>query len=344
MEIIKKIKLKLCDKKNYKWYFFGFKFLEYNKFNCKKYELNNSVKKKNKTVCYLKVNRIREYTLLCIQNWLNVLKHKDTDIFIICDNKALEKQIQNNIIFPNTNVHFIKSNIRATKKLGDKIAIKKWRKAAYAHLTTYFHAHKNGYKSFWNIDADDTIILSEADKVINLLNEVESYSESNNIDNFSLDMWRSYTESKHWTFGITYTRNCKNWLSVLNKNFDNNWYKNYEDWHIEYNLDWFFTYLKDYKNIKNETFYIENCSFIHYGAFLAEIIKGSYCKWSNGKIIYPIITEIFKDKQLGILPIAKDCIQFDVNISDDECLKFLQEYVGKIPGIMFNRKEFESKK
>lgn len=347
MRLLEKFKIKLVNSKFYKWKFLGFCFLEYEKSNdshrIKFYSQKHNTSK-NKIACYLKVNRLREYTFLCIQHWINIMNEiPNVDFYIVCDNNKLKRLILKNIVFFNSNVNFIKSNVRVTKKLGDKIAIKKWRKAAYAHLTTYYHAHTNKYDSFWNIDADDTIILLSSQKVANIMSNVAAYSSAHGIDNLSLDMWRSYTGGKHWTFGITYTINKTNWLSLIKKLYTKDWFINYKDYNIEYNLDWFFTYLKEYKNVKNETFYIDNCSFIHYGAFLADIIKGSLCEWKDNKISYPIIQKIFKDGELGSLPIASDCIKISANIMPEECVKFLQEYVGKIPCIKTCRKDFEDK-
>lgn len=346
MKLFEKIKIKLKDGKSRQFCICGIPIFQYDKLYGNKiqyyFPLYRRISKNNKIACYFKVNRLREYTFLCIQNWINVFEYKkNIDLYIICDNDLLKKEICQNIVFTNSNIKFIKSNIKNTKKLGNKIAIKRWRRAAYAHLTAYWHAYNYKYDAFWNIDADDTIILLPPQRTSNLLNKIEQFSQEKGIDNFSLDMWRSYTGSKHWTFGITYTLNNKNWLSTISNLYNNDWVLKYKDYNIEYNLDWFFTYLLEYQNVKNETFYIENCSFIHYGAFLADIIKGSICKWQNKKIYYPIIINIFKDQELGIRPIAQDCIKFDINVQDSESLEFLQEYVGKISGIKLNRQNFE---
>lgn len=324
---------------------FGIPVLQYaNIDGRRKYCLPTRKKIKNKTACYLKVNRFREYTLLCIQHWINILREiPNMDFYFICDNNELKNQIKRNIVFLDSNINFIKSSLRPSiKRLGNKIAIKKWQKAAYAHLTTYWHSYINKYEAFWNIDADDTIILLSPQKVAKVMSEVEAYTAKYNTDNISLDMWRSHTRGKHWTFGITYSLNKINWINILNKLYEKDWFLYYKKYHIECNLDWFFTFLKDYKNIKNETFYIDKCSFIHYGAFLADIVKGSICEWKDNNIYYPIISNIFKCQELGVLPIAEDCIKFNADIKDGECVEFLQDYIGKIQNILYAKERFEN--
>lgn len=336
MKVIKKIKINIQNGKSRMFKFLNIPILQFDKINgsktnfyipiLKKYNIN-----KNKPIFYLKVNRRLTYTFYCLQQWINVVSELNADFYIICDNEKLKQDIYNRIIFKNTNIKFLKSCKRMYfKKFVKNAAIKKWRNAAYAHLTTYIHSKKHNIKSFWNIDADDTLLLIEPCKLAEILDKISNYANKNNIDNFSLDMWRSQTRGKHWTFGVTYTQNNNNWLNLFKDCQGINWRDSYKNYNIEYNLDWFFTYLLDYKKINNQTFYIENSSFIHYGEFLVEVIKSGIYKWENGKLYYPLLLEIFKDKELGIIPIADDCIKFDFGIKHHDCLIFAQDNIAFI--------------
>lgn len=283
---------------------------------------------KTQPVFYLKINRRDDYVFLCFQHWIDTIAEKGADYFIICDNKILEKEICKKIIFHDTNIKFLKScKNRKQKHIVDKIATKYWIKATYAHLTTFYHAKNNGIASFWNIDADDTLFCMPPEKISNYLKEVEAYADKNDIEAFSLDMHRSRTRGRHWSFGITYTKMDTNWFQIFNENPDVKWHKHYDNYDYEFNLDWFFTFLKDYKNIKNETFYINNSLFIHWGNFLTNIIGSGIFYWKNNTLKFPIILEVIKDEYFGNIPISKDCIKFESDMNDEIKYKFIIDYV-----------------
>ncbi len=63
------------------------------------------------------------------------------------------------------------------------------------------HAKENGFKAFWNIDADDTCFCLSPKRMTELLSTTEHYACSNNIHIFSLDMHRSALEGQHWSNG-----------------------------------------------------------------------------------------------------------------------------------------------
>ena len=44
------------------------------------------------------------------------------------------------------------------------------------------------------------------------------------------------------------------------------------------------------------------------------------CKWSNGNIHYPLLSECFGSRNYGVIPIADDVIRLDMKITDDESL------------------------
>ena len=162
---------------------------------------------------YLKVNRITDDTFMYIQRWVDVAIIYGADIYFICDKKELETLILQKIYFRNArSINFIKSDIKSIKKEINlkNISSKVWYKAAYAHYTSFFHAKKNNIKEFWNIDADDTMFFEKPTAIVSLMKNLEKYSRENNKEIMSLDMHVSASDSKCWTYGITFTRNPKN--------------------------------------------------------------------------------------------------------------------------------------
>lgn len=327
MKLFEKIKIQLKDKESRQIKFCGIPILQYTKIRNGKRHYFFPVKQKinnNAPIFYLKINRLDDYVFLCLQQWLDTISHMNRDYYILCDNKKLKKEIIKKIVFPNSNIKFLKSKrCNQLKKIVKNIATKFWIKATYAHLTTFYHAKHNNIKSFWNIDADDTLFCINPITLAEYFIKIEAYADTNNISAFSLDMHRSRTAGRHWSFGITYTQMNIDWFNILEMNTDNSWQKNYENFDYEFNLDWFFTYLHDYKNINNQTFYIENSAFIHWGNFLTNIIGSGIFYWENERLKFPIILNIIDDKYLGDIPIAQDCIKFTSNFDELQNKKYI---------------------
>ena len=337
MNIIDRIIVKVKKGKFRQIRVLGILVFEYYKENNKVVNLQMSLFKKchvekSKPVFYLKINRNTDYTFLCLQHWIDVLSVSNRDFFILCDNLQLEKEVLRKVIFPNSNIKFIGSckNSRL-KKYVKKIATKWWPKATFAHLTTFYHAKQNNIKEFWNIDADDTMFALEPEDIRSILQNVENYSKTNNIDAISLDMWHSRTRQRHWSFGITYINNFSEIFNILDSLTNTDWQNNYKDCDVAFNLDWFFTYLKDEKKYKIESFYIENCYFIHWGNFLINAIGSSICFWQNGYLNFVILKDIYKDNSLGMVPIADDCIKFSLENNNYSCFeKFANKYISNL--------------
>lgn len=333
MKFFEKVKTNLRNGKLRQIRILGFPILQYYRENSKEtnYRIPFLCKKlinKTKPVFYLKINRQDAYSFLCLQHWIDTIESIGADYFILCDKEKLERDVLKRIIFPNTNIKFLKScRNKKLKMIVDKIATKFWIKATYAHLTTFYHAQKNNISSFWNIDADDTLFCMEPQILANYLKKIEQYAETKDFGSFSLDMHRSRTLGRHWSFGITYTRMNTDWFSILNNNPDSSWQKHYEKYDYEFNLDWFFTYLKDFKNIKNETFYIDNSYFIHWGNFLTNVIGSGVFNWKNNRLYFPIILSVLNDKYFGNIQIADDCHKFDSKLSDEDAQNFIVNYV-----------------
>lgn len=318
MKVIRKIKIKSKIGTSKIFQIFGIPML-------KSYVKKNQKNLNNKNVFYLKVNRNNNATFVNLQHWIDIADVLGADYYIVCDNNKLKENIYKKACFNNPDIKFIKScKNKRLKNIVKNIATGSWKKATYAHLTTFYHAKQHGIVSFWNIDADDTVFCMEPEKCAEALNQIEQYACKNDINLFSLDMWRSCTFGRHWSFGVTFIRGQENPFDIIEKKCTNNWKNNYTKYAASYNLDWFFNYLKDNGYLSIETFYIENCMFFHCGDFYNVI--GSYASlWHDCKIYYPIMSEVYGNNKLGSLPVAEDCIKFDTGIEREYC----QEYALK---------------
>lgn len=274
-------------------------------------------------VFYLKLNRLIGYSVRNLQAWINAISNMDSPIiYILCDNDELNNRIRNDINFNEINYTFLKS-IKGLleKELVEVISVPRWHNAAYAHMTPFIHAKENGYDSFWNIDADDTLFGIEADKLATLMNQVQMYADNNKIDLFSLDMWRSRSNSMHWSFGVTYTNGAINWIDIMNRHKEClNGSQYFMNGNRPKNIDEYFTYIKAFeKNVRIETFYVENLKFAHYSDdFVMNPITSGIYIWKNGKIIFPIIKYVYGIESMGEIDIAEDVIKFDLGITEEE--------------------------
>lgn len=109
-------------------------------------------------VFYLKINRKEEYTFPNLQKWIDVISDiHESKVFIICDDVDLENAVKNRVSYEGC-LEYIKSERYASEVRGivKGFANERWENAGYAHMTTFYHAKENGYRHFWNIDADDT--------------------------------------------------------------------------------------------------------------------------------------------------------------------------------------------
>ena len=333
MKIFEKIKIKLRKGKSKQIRILGIPVFQYDNIAGKHHYYfpfvrNKSQNVDNKPVFYLKVNLETSYSYLCLQYWLNIIERVNGDFYIICDKPQLEVQILKSNTFTNSHIKFIRSIKRPLNQIVKNVAMPRWYNAAYAHLTTFYHAQSHNINSFWNIDADDTMLVAPFEKSAEIIKKVVMYAERNQIDIMSLDMWHSRTRGEYWTFGITYTNNASKVISCFN-NSNELWKKNYINKDQSLNIDWFVTYLLDCKKINASTFYVDNLYFIHwsYDCFLQKIFSSYICYWENNKLIFPIISEVFKNNELGIIPIAKDCVKIDIPLTSSECLSFAMNFI-----------------
>ena len=289
-----------------------------------------------KPVFYLKINRLADYTLPCIQHWVNIIG-SDANIVFVCDNPTLQHDVLKYIAFPSENYSFIPSLRRLTRPISKWIGTKWWKKATDAHLTTFIHAELNKVNSYWAIDADDTMILQSPEAVKAMLCQVETYAKMKRVDIFSLDMWRSRTKGQHWSLGIVYVNDNKKVLDCARANRSLDWIESFKHLDVAFNFDWFVNYLNNNHFISAKTFYFESYYFIHWGNFLRNCIGSSICYWSEGNIYFPVMRDVFQCEDLGVLPIA-DCVKFSDESTLEDGLHFL---VNEVPNTHFFSKEIK---
>lgn len=326
MKIFELEKINLKDEKLRLFKIWNFIFFKLRKNGVKNkiefFPPNNKKIYNNKPFFYLKVNSHSGYTIKALQHWIDIVHFMDGDFIIICDKEKLKKFILKNIKFYNANVKFIKSIKKPLKNIVKEMVTGFWANAAYAHLTTFFHAQRNGIKEFWNIDADDTIIAMQPQKAVELLRNAENYAKKQDISLFSYDMWRSRTRSKAWTYGVTYTRNYEKLIGLFEL-VDRKWQKDYLNCDQALNIDWFCTYLKDNQLAKIETFYTENCYFLHMGDFVFDPVGKFISCFKNNAVNYPLLNNLYRNPKMGIIPIAQDSILVNSGITEEESIKFM---------------------
>lgn len=276
---------------------------------------------KKELAFYLKVNRDACYTLDCLHRWLAVAERMNAAVIIICDNPKLEKRIFRNTWIKDTNLQFITSARRPFRGFINNVASKHWQNAACAHLTSLLHARESGFNRFWNIDADDTLFLCSEDAIISLLKQAQVYAETNNIHLFSLDMWKSFTSGKHWSWGVTFCRTTLDILSIISNEKNSDWKLHYSDC-IEsdnYNSDWHInSIVKRGSDLQIGTFYPVNTGFIHWGEMLFNPVSASVCKWTDKETIeYPLMKAMGVD-ELASVAIDQSCIPFNVPTNKDD--------------------------
>lgn len=290
-------------------------------------------------IYYLKVNREEPYTYNNLRQWIQAIAYENRDyfIYILCDKKVIEENIMEKVALPESKYAFLSSGVsddlmEAVKHISDMT----WQKAAIAHLTTFEHAKKMGYREFWNIDADDTLFCLPAERTAECLRAAERYANAQHIHLFSLDMWVS-RDHDLWSFGITYCDNRVDWVELIQKHSrDENYNRLRENREPVYpmNIDRFMGYLRAIKisgfedtEYRIETYYFENLRFAHYSNdFLRRPLSSGLWKYKNREILSPLISTFFNRPDLGCQRICDEVIQLDIGISDEEAASFLRTY------------------
>ena len=281
-------------------------------------------------IFYLKINRDAPYTIECIQMWLDVIKDVGADYYFVCDNKWLEHKVLKSCFFPNDDIKFISSFGKNMIRNAENLYTGNWKNATYAHLTPFYHAKKNGFNNFWSIDADDTFFLMNSERIATALKCVQNYAFESCMDITSLDMWLSRTCGQHWSFGITYVDTTRvDYIGIFDTVSSQAWMKSYSDIEEIFNLDWFFTFLRDKTEVNVGSFYVNHCWFVHFGNFISNPIYGWINYWDSGKIHYPILESVYNNMEIGCLNIANNVFSIDVGASKEEGMKILENRVCK---------------
>lgn len=276
----------------------------------------------NKKAFYLKINRSEGYTVRNLRHWMETVKtYNNVDYYIICDNEDLHQKVVENLstAFPDIEDRIIKSIINdETQYIIDRVTDERWHMAGYAHISTFVHARDNGYHFFWNIDADDTRFCLSSDRCHALLDEAERYALSNNIDCFSLDMHTTLIASgRHWSFGVTFTRNDRDWMAVMREACQND--ISIEDqWP---NIDRFFRYIRNHVDgISIESFYVENLKFLHYSNdFFWRLNVSALFHWKEGFLTLPILYYgVGLQNEKSHMEIDSIVRKLDINVTDEE--------------------------
>ena len=273
-------------------------------------------------VFYLKLNRNENYTYRNLQRWIDIIStRKDSLVFLLCDKDEIIDRANNKVEFRGLNYKWIRSeredeDLRYVTEL---VIQQDWRKASYAHLTTFWHAKQNRYPKYWNIDADDTFFCLSPERTMELLNNAQTYADNNSFDVFSLDMWRSREPGLQWTFGITYTRMEKDWMSIIRKGCSVDQHKRESIMRLCHNIDLYFTFLGESGLIRAESFYAENLRYIHYSDdFFRRPMNSGLFHWKNGELFFPLLYCVFEQKKVGRIKIFQDINRLDIGISDEE--------------------------
>ncbi len=278
-------------------------------------------------IYFLKINTDTKYAYRNFQLWINNIFTKDNNplIVTVCDNDLIADKLEKNIEWHDTKHELIQSYRKETKNIISKIANKKWENAGFAHLTPFYYSKNNGLPEFWNIDADDTLMCVDDVSAARVMEQIENEAKKNKIDIFSLDMWRSRSKGKHWSFGITYVSGGVDWIEKIKE-------CTYEGINIEFsdrvrpkNIDEFFTYIKNHDaSVNIGSFYVKNLMFVHYSEdFLYNPIQSSVYKYGDGVIEYPLLLSIFNVKTMGKIPVYGDVNPIDIDIHMSDCEYFL---------------------
>lgn len=296
-------------------------------------------------VFYLKVNRTERYSFINIQHWIDsIFLLPEPIVYFVCDNSELQRDILRHIDMHGKDVYFLNSN-KETEKINhiiSNITDNAWRNAGYAHITTFWHAKENQYPFFWNIDADDTYMCLDPVRIAEAFEMVEKSARQEGIHIYSLDMWRSnlmtYKGIENWSFGITYTDNSVDWLSVMEQHCEDDLYQLGD---LELLIDDYFTYLKRVTSLKIETFYFENLKFIHYSDNLFEkATRSGFCHWEKGRLKYPILENCYGLVLNSDIPIASDVRKLDMKIKDCEGMNALLAGTGSADKSRFLKEDY----
>ena len=293
---------------------------------------------KDQRIFYLKVHRVHKTSIDCVKQWVKIARKMNAFIYFVCDNPQMEKDIKRKIKFKDYNFRFIKSDRKSLKsevlKILDNVErAKLWQRIAYSMLTPFLHADKYGHNLSYNIDADDILLCMGPDKISEAFFEAEKYAKKNNIDLFNFDMFYTKSFGVHWSFGIVMCTNPKKCLNAIKAN--TNWHDNrkfQETFNIcwlnkyNFNIDWFFTYLRDTRQLNMKTFYIENGMVAHMPDYILEHGWSFLIKWQEGNVYFPILSNLYDCKTWNSLSIPSEAVKIDVGLNCNSSQDFFKRF------------------
>ena len=271
------------------------------------------------SVFYLKINRETDDAIVCFFNWVRICEELGADYYVVCDNNNLKNKLIGvsgaGDCVSSKNSRFISSYRDELIVLCNHLVDDYWRNAAYAALTPFIHAKRNGFKRIWNIDGDDTMLLADTRTSGELLLKVEEYSEKQQIDCLSLDMHYSHVSFnahlRHWSLGIVCANMNTDYIDILEtgKNLAKKMHYSPHIW----NIDSFFSFLHDSRLLQCETFDFNNLWFSHSkqkGYHYRNRYQRHLCQlpWYSHQCGFKHSYEWF--------PTADDVVSFDIGLTE----------------------------
>lgn len=287
------------------------------------------IPKEDAPVMYLQINREAPYTLDCIQMWLYVAEKLGAEYWFLCDNYRLAHRVLKSCSFPDLNIRFICSKNLHIQKQAEYLCSQGALPLTKAQLTPFYHAKENRIKQFWKIDADDTMFLASPEKIAKAMEQVVKITEEHGNAAVSYDMWFTHMSGQHWSFGITYISGKLDFTEVFSKIKDKSWMdemKKYTDW---FNLDWFFTYLRE-KGVPLGIFHLDECMFIHWGDNLRNPYNSWISEFCGKELRYPIIEFIYRKPMFAVKKIQPESEKICVGTSLEESRDFLWNEICQI--------------
>lgn len=298
-----------------------------------------AVPKKDQRIFYLKIHRKHATSYDCVQHWIDTIHRLDGFIYFVCDNSDMRAGLFDKpCFFYCLNFDFIKSDRKTLKKEVETLfngleSSRLWKRIGLSMLTPFTHAASNNYKNVYNIDADDIMILVRPSILAKAFMAAEKKSLNEKLDCLNLDMFVSKTLGVHWSFGVVLINEPKKILSIIKNNV--NW--RYEEETLKkfkicyagkfnFNIDWFFTFLRDTQKLKLKTFYIENAAVLHMPDRIVYPWWAFVITWSKDYTNLPVLQYVYHEKVWNKFKIPETLLKVDIGLSQDEYELFLSSF------------------
>ena len=293
-------------------------------------------------IFYLKMNQNTISAYRYLWEWLNVVRcFPDSKVYFLVDKPEIVESIRRTFNLSDLKYDFIESS-RQSKDLQYITQHFTTGPVGYALLTPFLHSIDNGYEDFWNIDADDIGLFAEPARIAGALASLKKTAQENNINSLSLDAWYSMTKASHWSFGVNYTSNSIDWISLMKSHCqDEVFIKKYVSIHpngfITVNLDWLFTYLRSIKVANIQSFYVENLRFVvnhSPDVYRAALWGLRYC--CDGRLWFSVLRDDFAlEPDESSVEIPSDVIELS-GITAEESQRFLAKLSREYGKLDFN--------